>query len=482
MREERSTGRNEASAIFSLNLTRFGGIFPQSLSLPDPHGMSIPKTAPHRYLIVSDFHLTTGQDAVTSQWSDTEDFFWDTEFAEFLSHYTDGTPTTLIINGDLVDFLQILDIPDPGECSEFGIAPEEINRKYGLRCTEAAAGYQIARVIRGHISLFQALALFVAHGNTLIFVNGNHDIQLFWRQVQANIMHAFRSICRDKELPFDEHRVSFHPWCYFVPGLLFAEHGNQYESTTAFRNPFMPLLPVDLLDGRKKQLDLDLSGFLVRYVTNRVEPINPLADNVRPLSEYYTFLWKTHPWVALRTFASTAVLIHRIFRKRRLWSDKTIRRRYADICRENVSAMAMEAHRFSDGTPEDHARITALFQRIRTRYHERPAWERKLWPFLRKRRNVLPNMSHVLRSRAGKIASLLGTPYVVFGHSHIPDTAALSNGGRYFNTGTWIPTFTSAKPDTPDELQFTFFRLENAEGALFRWVPERHNPEPVTFH
>jgi len=102
--------------------------------------------------------------------------------------------------------------------------------------------------------------------------------------------------------------------------------------------------------------------------------------------------------------------------------------------------------------------------------------------FLRKRSNYLPNPSRMLRARAERLAPIVGTSFIIFGHSHCADTTQVNHGTTYFNTGTWIPTFTEATPDVPDQLQFTFVRLENGRGQLYRWNPSQHLPETVTFH
>jgi UDP-2,3-diacylglucosamine pyrophosphatase LpxH len=434
-----------------------------------------------RILVISDFHLTSGQNPVTKQWSVTEDFFWDDAFADLLQYHLDGTPTTLVINGDLIDFMQVLDMPTESELAEFSLTAQEANKRYGLRCTEQAAVFQAAKVMQGHARLCEALALFVACGNEVVFLTGNHDIQLYWPGVQRRITDTLEGICTRQQQVFHPELVRFCSWCYYIPGLVFIEHGNQYESTTAFRNIFNPLLPFDLPHGRR-QLDLDLSGFLVRYITNRVERVNPLADNVRPLTQYYSFLWKTHPWLAAWTFFSAAVFVVLAFRKRRLWRKQSIRRAYVQICRKNAQLMRDEARRFSDGTAGDVQRIGRMFSRIRTHLHARPALERHIWPFLRRRNNFLPNIFHVLRGRAQELVRLVGTKFVIFGHSHAPDAFPLGESRMYFNTGTWIPTFTSATPELPDPLQFTFVRIEKGQGSLLRWAPERRQPETITMH
>ena len=67
-----------------------------------------------RILVISDLHMTGGRSSDTGTWSPTEDFFQDEEFALFLAHYCrEGRTTTLVINGDLFDFLQVIEFPTP---------------------------------------------------------------------------------------------------------------------------------------------------------------------------------------------------------------------------------------------------------------------------------------------------------------------------------------------------------------------------------
>ena len=441
--------------------------------------MPAPTTAPHRLLVISDLHLTTGLDPVTGQWSPTEDFFWDADFAEFLAYYTDGNPTTLIINGDLVDFLQVLSIPNPEERVAFDISPDELHPKYGLRDTEHAAEFLMVKVLNGHARFFEALALFVGRGNELVIIKGNHDVQFFWPGVQRRLVDRLQQLCVRNRLAFDPSRVRFAPWCYCIPGLIFVEHGNQYEGTTAFRNFLMPILPYDLPNGRR-ELELDLSGVLVRFMTNRVEPVNPLADNVRPFSGIYRLLWKEHPWVILGTFTSAMRALFRAGRKRQLWRVSSIRQRYVEIRRLNDLERDEEARRCAPHDPVAAARLVELFSVITGRLHRRPTLERSIWRFLKGRRQMMPNVSRLLRHSAQALAGVLETGFIIFGHAHYPDALLLGNGTRYFNSGSWIPTLLEPAPGYPNAWQFTFFLLEDGTGTLLRWVPESHQPEPFT--
>ncbi len=314
-------------------------------------------------LVVSDLHLTAGLDPRTGRWSPTEDFFWDQEFSDFLRFHAERSRCTLVINGDWFDFLQVLELPDDGERSAFGIVPHDINRRFGLRCSESAAEFQLAKIIEGHPLLFRGLAGFVAAGNRLKIVKGNHDVHLFWPRVQRRLSSHIVSLVSAGKRSIARSNIQILPWVYLVPGLLFVEHGNQYEAATAFRNFLAPRLPV-LRRGADPHIELDLSSLLVRYLTNRVEPFNPLADNIRPLSDFYLMLLRRHPVFALRTFGTALRFVWKASVKARELSTGRARRALEEIRRENERRIEAEAIDCGGGDPALSARLSAAFRGI----------------------------------------------------------------------------------------------------------------------
>ena len=76
----------------------------------------------HNLLIISDLHLSEGQDRTTGRFSPREDFFFDHEFARFLAYHArqaahnpshGGRPWRLVLNGDAFDLLQVVAKPRP---------------------------------------------------------------------------------------------------------------------------------------------------------------------------------------------------------------------------------------------------------------------------------------------------------------------------------------------------------------------------------
>src|SRR5512143_803080 len=121
-----------------------------------------------RYLVVSDFHMAGGQDPRTGRWSPTEDFFWDGEFRDFLAAESSGHPTTLVVNGDFFDVLQVLVFPDEKQREIFRISESEVDRRYGLQCSEPCCEFLVQKILEGHPVFFEALADFLSAGNEVV--------------------------------------------------------------------------------------------------------------------------------------------------------------------------------------------------------------------------------------------------------------------------------------------------------------------------
>jgi UDP-2,3-diacylglucosamine pyrophosphatase LpxH len=300
------------------------------------------------YLVLSDLHMTTGKDPVLGTWSPTEDFFWDEDFAAFLAHYSNGGRATLVINGDTFDFLQVLNVPTLAQAREYRIPGSDISRRYGLRCSEAASVFQIDAIMSGHPVTFRALARFLSEGNQIKIIKGNHDVQLCWTTTQDRIYRRLEELCPRGRKKSIRRNLEFLPWIFYVPGLLYVEHGNQYEAATSFTNFLDPVLPFDS-PGGGRHIELDLGSFLIRYFSNRMEVLNPLADNYRPLSRYLKTFFRNHPLV----FLSTARDVLRYLTKAVTKAHRmTVGRRsamYQRIVEKNAQLIREEARRFFGG-------------------------------------------------------------------------------------------------------------------------------------
>jgi len=173
------------------------------------------------------------------------------------------------------------------------------DRSYGLGTSAQEAVWKLDRIAEGHPVFFSALAWFIAQGNSVVLMKGNHDVELHWPEVRQRLRlfladaYAY-PILPDPPFPADglraardaaaflaelDVRLSYSPWIYFEPGLLYLEHGNQYFGTDAFADFLNPILPQN-----PRLIRLPSGSFFVRYFFNKVEQSFPFVDNLRPLS------------------------------------------------------------------------------------------------------------------------------------------------------------------------------------------------------
>jgi len=268
----------------------------------------------HNLLIVSDLHLSEGLDSESGRFSRLEDFLFDDAFARFLRYHEEikhqprfgGRPWMLIINGDLFDFLQVVSVPEKKRLLQAIKGKKQRRelrfneREYGLGTTAEESVWKLEQIAQGHQRFFAALGWFVACGNHVAVIKGNHDIELHWPQVQERFAaEVERAYTRERQKlahgqPVEpghiKARVHCYPWFYYEPGRIYIEHGGQYEAANHFRDFLNPVLPDD-----PRRIELPWGSLFVRYLFNKIEDVHPFADNVKPITRYLAWALKKDP-------------------------------------------------------------------------------------------------------------------------------------------------------------------------------------------
>ncbi len=453
----------------------------------------------HNLLVVSDLHLSEGWNPNTGKTSRLEDFFADGAFARFLRYHEriknqprfGGRPWLLVLNGDVFDFLQVVSLPREGMALRTvkGVDRQSDlpanEREYGLGTTAAESEWKLKQIARGHQPFFAALGGFVAHGNHVAVVRGNHDVELHWEPVEDRfIVEAKRAYVRKRfregrgpplTLTACRERIHFYPWFYYEPGRVYVEHGGQYEAANHFRDFLNPVLP-----GDPAHIELPWGSLFVRYLFNKVEDVHPFADNVKPLTRYLSWAFRKNPVKA------TQVLVRRgsVF-LRALWKAG---RKAAAPLQHPTSA---KPHVDDEAAPlprEATEQIEALAQRrVENAWRswiasllngltslltllivaalvllagwtlflaQEPWWMVVAYlamaataTFLRRRlRQSLSRLSgqDYLSEVAQELEQILqragGVDTIALGHSHRPAIERLQDAW-YVNTGTWIPVY-----------------------------------------
>jgi UDP-2,3-diacylglucosamine pyrophosphatase LpxH len=459
------------------------------------------------YLIVSDLHLRGGFHNPTEGL-----YHFDEEFADFLRYYrlhrATARPWTLIIGGDFIEFRYVTDLPDPDDPLLRWAAFSESEARYGAGTEAGKSRWKLDRILRAsHPQLLLSLARFIAEGNRIVVLRGNHDAEMVWPEVQAH----FRRLLAEHH-PADvsymamkeavAQRLHFAPWFWYVPQVLYVEHGCQYDPFCSFEYFLNPVVP-----AHPTRIENSISDLSIRYFANQLKLLDAMAvENIRSASEY--FGWVLHGKLtfipqALRLYAG---MVRRILAKsgrpdreadRRVRAEHERRLAEADE-RLNLPPGSTAAVDALHATPVmrsvslagrflgiDLLAIGACLLLLTGYALALLAW-RAVVPLIavcgaigtvllfvgaRRARHILDYEN--LRRIADRLAQRFNVPYVILGHSHQAGQWPLSNGGTYFNVGTWVPLVKNA--------YFVYFAI-SGEGAertarLWRWNKAAARPD-----
>ena len=237
-------------------------------------------------LVTSDMHLSSGP-FLDGKINPHEDFHFDPEFVEFLDYFSTGNygdecEVELILNGDVLDFLNV---PFHGEF------PEEI--------TESMALEKLQAIFAGHPEVTKALQRFIRRkGKRIIYNIGNHDAEFFFSKVRALFCETIAGAnpSRDKIwVNADEEFIEY-------PEGIRIHHGNQFEAvhTLNYKNPFL----ADIDGG--PILALPWGSVYVLKIINRLKWERDYLDKVKPAKRYFLIGLIFDPFFMLKFFFLSA--------------------------------------------------------------------------------------------------------------------------------------------------------------------------------
>ena len=441
--------------------------------------ISSDQAPPSRFntLVLSDLHLGEDLSPAATEATRLHVDIVERQLVQFLRHYTrrreEGRPWRLVFNGDLIDFLAIAIGPDHPDFTFLSARPSPEEHKYGLRRTAKSAVAVVEKVARRHAEVFRALARFLARGNRVDLVCGNHDAELTWPPVQAALRAA---VARGwASLPEAQRAgapsgdelargVDFHPWFFYEKGSLWIEHGHQYDECCSFEHLLDPRRP----GGDDLVMNVDNAG--TRYVANRVAEAEEswsmigyirfgaglgLRGFLRLMCAYAKFLvvmvvaWRhgrARPSVmqerrdshrarlrqlAARWSMSEETLTaldgeHRppvVGHLQRLLSVLMLDRVVLYLAAIGLGATAVINLAMPYGVAVAAAGALAALGIVR---------------YLNRDRLVDP--AELLARAGARVFRHIDARFVVMGHTHEPVAEPVGDGRMYFNTGTWVPS------------------------------------------
>ncbi|HIN85456.1 MAG TPA: hypothetical protein EYN06_03165 [Myxococcales bacterium] len=496
--------------------------------------------------VVSDLHLGEGWQENKQRYSRLETFFYDNEFRNFIhailyKQSERSKPCTLVLNGDIFDFLSVVRVPNAEESRKWGLRISRSEQKFGLDTRAAKAEWKMARILRGHRNFVVALAELLAAGNAVVVVRGNHDLELHWDVVQQRFMNEVAKIAEEEGfvsrgetlLP----NIAFRQWFYYEKNRFYIEHGNQYEATNAVRFVLNPVLPLERRQVGGGTLDYPMGSLFVRYLYNKLKLLDPFSTHFVTLAQYIRLTYSHNLLDLVRTgvfhfpFFLRAIKDARVFEKQGMQS---IQAKHE----ANMQSLGRES-----GLGDKLAQIEQLMSRpagttkpALLKEMLKPALRAALFflavaltfvctwfllfatiqqadvlsgslladvgksvltgilvlttllflflsfSFLKRglHRKKDPTVSDCF-SRAESIAELLDVPFVSMGHTHTADHRLFSRrNGCYINTGTWIPHPGPWDTIKSNARQFTFARLADNDMELLRWDDATRCWEAVT--
>ncbi len=457
-----------------------------------------PSDEPKRVLIVSDLHLGLGRESDTGRFHRTENFFADFAFRDFLEFHARSGPESqlLVLNGDIFDFIRIG--THPTSAAEFKTWKDELaalgkeipaeqlktlsrkERRFGLRTDDYKSVWKLLKIAEGHRVFFESLGAWVKSGGRVIFIKGNHDVELYWPLVQAAVR---REIARaDPVLPVHDH-VLFEQDHLHLRNL-YVEHGHRFESVTSVKGP--PVLP------GSNELTLPLGSFVNRYIVNHLEGLDPFLDNLKPLDRMLWRLIRKHPLKIFVLLWRSIPFLRRAFRP--YWARDTLAFLiyFASLLIPVLTiGLVVAALAFTE--------VSEFLRSIFGRFRGVASVLGVSWPYVagairdvRRKLKRRPDVGedHFAEAIHKAIAKQrydtdYSTLYGVLGHTHVPDVQSLPrlHGApvTYLNSGTWIGNWSEDRPDLSGRTIHSFLRFDlNDDGGYEHqhetWLAEAQRP------
>jgi UDP-2,3-diacylglucosamine pyrophosphatase LpxH len=260
--------------------------------------------------VVSDLHLCEAEPPHPRHplWKKfkSREFFFDEEFATFIRYLqTEGKDESveLVLNGDIFDFDSVSTIPEE---PTFKVSWLESRR--GLDSEKEKSIYKIEVILRDHPIWVEAVASFIKDGNKVVFVFGNHDLELSWIDVQKKILDIMGLDNAQRR------RVRFVEWFYISNKDTLIEHGHQHDPYCVNQDPINPVV----IDYNRLMVRLPFGDLACRYFSNGMGFFNPHVDAnfLMTVPEYIKVFFRymvraqplliwTYIWTSLVTFVQT---------------------------------------------------------------------------------------------------------------------------------------------------------------------------------
>ena len=451
--------------------------------------------------VISDLHMASGLNA-NNNYEGTENFFADSSFSRFLNHLQSkqgGKKAILLINGDFIDFLRVINLPETDAdfslwqkiLADIGISKtkEELQtsitakeKKYGMKTNDYKSVYRLHICANGHPQVFESLARWLLNGNSIIITKGNHDLEWYWKAVRDYLRLLFaqrissiqnsgiENILQQIVIP----GLTFVDDKLIIDGKIYVEHGHRYE------NFCWPGNPAVVNNGT--ELNLPFGSFLNRYLINYVELAYTYIDNIRPGSNILPVLIREKfPYAIKILFYYLPFALEVIPKKqykqafRHLWHFVLMIvlpvgiTAFAIWHTFHVNNIAADIPKTGNGNfiLQQIFSVVKNFAFLSLSYF--------LGRLLIRLDISAPENLYVNAKKV--FDSNRNLQLVTMGHTHNPQQEN-DNGKWYYNTGTWMPIYELDAADVRLEKTFTFLHITyDSNGNINQTELQRWNDD-----
>lgn len=430
-------------------------------------------------IIVSDLHVGGGKE------DKGDDHVYNTlQFSRFLRELPEGRDgqAELFINGDFLEFAQVAQYVYHLGSSK-------------CWCSEEESLAKLEVMLSGHREIFDGLREFQARGNRVTIAPGNHDVDLYWPDVQRRLAEAAGPV----------NVITGQELYYRYDRRLVIGHGHQYDPANRFDDWGEPFA---VCDGKLRLAMCPGTLFMVKFV-NWLENSYPFADNLKPITALARVLWGESVWsfvVAAKVLFSFAgahplnflgeamgdpARVNDIAGDVRvaMASNRLFREKFAELFRQVRGSPAMTAEEIELELNTKAAVMQFLGEVLAG--VEPPTWMPVLDALgagvlgeddgtLGIIRSGMIKDKEELRDQAILLMANGGHEVAVFGHTHQPDEwrARGNPDGGYFNPGSWTRyldagrstklSLESLRREEDFPYQLNYVRVERTSGGALR--------------
>ncbi len=452
-------------------------------------------------VVISDIHLCEVE-RTSGLWMRYRQaaFSPDRELAEMIAELrrqVRGDALTFVLNGDVFDF----DAPRVvGEESVFHDLPR----------TAENAVTTMGAILDDHPIVVDALGRLLAEGHEVVFISGNHDVQLTLPAVRALLTERLIDAAKGGTGESREAlgaRIAYRAWFHQTADGIVIEHGNQYDAFCSYRYPMAPF-------GRDtREIQPTMGSLATRNLISRMGYFNPHVDSSFMLSapgyvlhwaRYYLFSRRSLAlaWAngAVRTLLELLRVRDPGTKTRRRWN-------LASAAKETgVTLRRVARHaRLAQGPAEDRLGLV-----VRELWVDRAAllsavvliglvWllvasgpllaGAALAPILFVGyelfvpKTPLDATWRAVQRAARKVAAIHKASAVIFGHTHQPE-GVWDTGMFLGNTGSWSAAFKDLECTQPlyEARPVIWLKSEASkglEGGLATWKDGRFTEQPA---